>query len=220
MSEVEAASSNEALAAALLRLRAKEFITPALLTALGQTPRAHFVATMDVDYAYHNRVIPIACGEYIERLDEQMAIIAALGLEKNHRVLEIGTGSGFSSALIARLVARVITIERYKTLTERARTCFAALRLTNIILQHSDAHHGLPVHYGMFDRIIVWPACKAPPQIFIDRLAAGGMLIAPIGAAEQPQMMTKISKTGSRLNTTPLLPVRYQPMLSGCAQTL
>jgi len=219
-SEQEGTSDNEALAAALLRLRAKEFVTAELLVALGQTPRNHFVAAIDADYAYHNRIIPIPCGEYIERLDEQLAIIAAAGLEKHHRVLEIGTGSGFSAALMARLSARVTTIERYKTLENKARRCFEDLQLTNLILHHGDAHHGLPTHYGMFDRIIIWPAWKTTPQIFIDRLAANGEVIVPIGLAETAQMMTKISKIGSRVTSTPLFPVRYQPVLSGCAQTL
>jgi len=218
---IEKKHSNEALAAALLRLRAKEFADLSLFTALEQTPRCVFVEALDMDYAYHNRSLPIACGQYIERLDEQMAAIAALGLEKHHRVLEIGTGSGFTAALMARLVARVTTIERYKTLVDKARKSFEYLQLTNIIIYHNgDAHHGLPTHYGSFDRIIIWPAWEKPPQIFINRLTGGGVLIVPLGAAEQIQTMTKISKTGSRLTSTALFAVRYQPMLSGQAQFL
>jgi len=216
----ENAAYEEAFAALLLRLRAKALDAPQLLAALAQTPRAAFIEAIDTGYAYHNRVIPIGCGEYIERLDEQIAVFAALELEKHHRVLEIGTGSGFSAALMARLVARVTTIERYKTLAAKAQARFGKLQLANIILHQGDAHHGLPMHHGNFDRILIWPACEVAPQLFIDRLAANGMLIVPIGGAEQVQIMTKISKTGSRLISLPLFPVRYQPMLTGIAQIL
>jgi len=213
-------SNSEDFAALLLRLRAKALDAPQILGALQQTPRPLFVAAVDAEIAYHNRVLPIPCGEYIERIDEQITAIAALKLEKHHRVLEIGTGSGFTAALMARLVARVTTIERYKTLIDQAQHRFADLKIDTIILHHGDAHHGLPAHHGAFDRIIIWPSWEVLPQIFIDRLAAGGMLIVPMGAAEQRQNLTCMSKIGSRLEHTPLFPVRYQPMLPGMAQAL
>jgi len=211
---------SESFAALLLRLRARALDTPEMLAALSQTPRSLFVAAEDVETAYHNRVMPIACGEYIERIDEQIAILAALKLEKHHRVLEIGTGSGFTAGLMARLAARVTTIERYKTLLDQAQRCFQQLNIDKIILHHGDAHHGLAAHHGAFDRIIIWPAWEVVPQIFIDRLASGGMLIVPIGHREQVQNITCISKVGSRTLSTLLFPVRYQPMLSGLAQTI
>jgi len=206
--------SNESFAAFLLRLRAKALDSTEILHALEQTPRGFFVDAADADIAYHNRIHPIECGEYIERIDEQMAVISALKLDKNHRLLEIGTGSGFSAALMARMVARVTTIECYKTLIDKAQLRFQNLKINNIILHHGDAHHGLATHHGAFDRIIIWPSCQMPPQIFIDRLAVNGMMIVPIGQAEQVQNLTCVSKTGSRLNRVRLLTVRYQPMLS------
>jgi len=216
---IDNALESEAFASLLMRLRARAF-DEVLLAALAQTPRPFFAEIMDADYVYRNRAVPIGCGEYIERIDEQMAIFAACHLNRNHKVLEIGTGSGFSAALMARLVARVTTIERYKTLIDKAQHRFQKLKIETIILHHGDAHHGLPAHHGAFDRIIIWPSWEKPPQIFVDRLASGGMLVVPIGGSEQPQILTCISKTGSRLTSTALFPVRYQPMLSGTAQIL
>jgi len=224
MSEVQKTAlgdtASESFAAFMLRWRARSLESPSLLAALGKTPRSFFVAPEDAQTAYHNRTMPIECGEYIERIDEQIAIINALKLEKQHRILEIGTGSGFTAALMAHLVARVTTIERYKSLINRAQPRFQALNLETIILHHGDAYHGLPMHYGAFDRIIIWPSWETIPQIFMDRLAGGGLLIVPIGAADQRQMLHGISKIGSRLSIQTLFPVRYQPMLNGLPQTL
>jgi len=218
--EPVAASNRDSFAALLLRLRAKALDTTPLLAALSQTPRDLFVAAGDGEKAYHNRVLPLPCGEYIERIDEQIAAIVALKLEKHHRVLEIGTGSGFTAALIARLVARGTTIERYKTLLTQAQTRLGQLKIDTVILHHGDAHHGLAAHHGAFDRIIIWPSWQRVPQIFVDRLAAAGMLIVPIGEPEQVQQLSCIKKNGSRLEQIPLFPVRYQPMLSGIAYVL
>jgi len=213
------ALESEAFASLLLRLRAKA-LDESLLAALGATPRPFFAEMVDDDYVYHNRVVPIECGEYIERIDEQMAILAALKLDKNHKVLEIGTGSGFSAALMAHMAARVTTIERYKTLIDKAQVRFQQLARSNIIVHHGDAYHGLPAHHGAFDRIIIWPSWEISPQLFIDRLGSNGLLIVPIGMAEQPQLLTCIHKTGSRLTSSVLFPVHYQPMLNGQSQFL
>jgi len=216
---LESASKQEALARLLLRLRAKGMDDGGLFSALERTPREAFVAALDADLAYSNRAIPIACGEYIERLDEQIAIITALKLEKKHRVLEIGTGSGFSAALMARLSGQVITIERYQTLCEAARTRFQQLALTNIILHRGDATAPLDPT-GPFDRIILWPAVEETPHHFITMLAGNGMLIAPVGGREEVQTITRYSKIGNRFDTFPLFQVRYQPIFEGLSEIL
>jgi len=223
ISHLELVSEQEAVARLLLRLRAKGFDNSALFSALEQTPRRIFVTAIDADLAYSNRVIPIACGEYIERFDEQIAIITALQLEKKHRVLEIGTGSGFSAAIMARLVDRLTTIERYKTLCHAAQAKFQQLKLDNIILHQGPAEDVLAqmgVQAGSFDRIILWPAVEETPKDFIDMLAGNGILIAPVGAGEEVQTLIRYIRVGSHFESTPLFDVRYQPMIKGLSEVL
>jgi len=216
---LETSSRQEAMARLLLRLRAKGMDDGVLFSALGRTPREVFVAAIDADLAYSNRVIPIACGEYIERLDEQIAIITALKLGKKHRVLEIGTGSGFSAALMGQMGGQVVTIERYQTLCETARTRFQQLGFDNIILHRADATAPLD-STGPFDRIVLWPCIEDTPHHFINMLAGNGVLIAPVGRREEAQTIMRYSKIGNHFDTNPLFQVRYQPLFEGLSEIL
>ncbi|KAA6205840.1 MAG: protein-L-isoaspartate(D-aspartate) O-methyltransferase [Candidatus Tokpelaia sp.] len=209
----------EAFISLFMRLRAKGVEDSRLFSALEKTPRYYFVEAKYKNLTLANCVLPIECGEYIERLDEQLRIIQALRLEPKHRVLEVGTGSGFSAALMALLALRVTSLERYKTLCERARQNFLALGRGNIILRHADALQERQ-DSGPFDRIILWPAIEQKPRRFIDLLAGNGLLIAPIGAAEGEQMLICYHKTGSRFETSELFPVRYLPIVPGIAAML
>lgn len=209
----------EAIAGLVLRSRAKGIDDAPLFSALEQTPRRNFMDAAYVDYAYTNSVIPIECGEYIERLDEQITLISALQLEKKHRVLEVGTGSGFSAALMARLAGRVTTVERYKTLCDLARQRFQALGIDNIVLRQTDASRGLPGN-GPFDRIIIWPSHLEDPQHFMELLAGNGILIVPIGLGDDVQTIVRYGKIGSRFDRTDMFRVRYQPMINGAADFL
>jgi len=216
---LDALSGQEDFARLLLRIRAKGITDGVVFSALERTPRGGFVAPHDAHLAYSNRVLPIACGEYIERLDEQIAILVALTLESKHRVLEVGTGSGFTAAVMARLVGRLTTIERYQTLYDGARGRFQELGIDNIILHRGDARDML-AQLGSFDRIILWPAMEEVPHQFIDMLAGNGMLICPIGGREEAQTLVRYVKVGSRLNCHNLFTVRYQPMLEGASKIL
>lgn len=119
----------EELAGLVLKMRSKGIDDVRFFAAFEKIPRQQFVATPWVSSAYDNKVIPIACGEYIERLEEQLLILSALSLKKKHRVLEIGTGSGFCTALMACLSDRVTTMDRYKTLVHLACQKFQTLGL-------------------------------------------------------------------------------------------
>lgn len=219
MSANPALSEFEELASVVLRLRAKGINDPKVIAALEQTHRRDF---MDAEYsavAYLNTLIPIDCGEYIERLDEQLCIFSVLELEKKHRVLEIGTGSGFSAAMMARLSGRVTTMERYKKLCDLARQRFVSLKIDNIVLRQSDGSRVL-AGSGPYDRIVVWPAMMHEPQQFFDLLAGNGVLIAPIGPGDTTQTLVRYAKTGSRFERMDLFKVRYQPFIEGVAASL
>lgn len=219
VAENNAMSEYEALANLALRLRSKGIDVSNLLSALEQTPRRNFMDPAFSNIAYSNSVIPIDCGEYIERLDEQLILINALQLEKKSRVLEIGTGSGFTAALIARFAGMVTTVERYKTLCDQARIRFQNLMLDNIILRQADAMRGISFN-GPFDRIIIWPSMVKEPLPYMELLAGNGILLVPLGGDDGMQTIIRYSKTGTRFERSDMFKVRYQPFIEGVAEIL
>jgi len=209
----------EAYISLFMRLRAKGVEDMRLFAALEQTPRAAFIDPKYRRQALDNGAFPLECGEYIERLDEQAQLIAALNLEPKHRVLEVGSGSGFTAALLGRLALRVTGLERYKMLADGARLQCRRLGLSNVVIRHADAL-AEPRGSGPYDRIIVWPAVAAEPAQLIDLLAGNGVLLAPIGPAEEQQTIIRYAKTGSRFETRELFKVRYGPICEGLAAFL
>ena len=128
----------EGFAAFLLRLRGKGIRRKELVAAFEATPRRGFLPGQWQSVAWSDRMIPIECGEAIEGVDLQAIVIAALDVEPGHRVLEVGTGSGYTAAVMARLGGRVVTLDRYKTLTEQARQRFEALGIANASVRQAD----------------------------------------------------------------------------------
>lgn len=209
----------EAFASFLLRLRGKGLVARELVSAFEATPRHAFVPDRWQSVAWSEGMIPIECGEAIEGADLQAQIIARLAIEPNHRVLEVGTGSGFTAAVMARLAARVVTLERYKTLTELARQRFEMLGITNAFVRQADGSQGLAAE-GPFDRIVVWSAFESLPRNFTDQLASSGMMITPIGPDEGVQTLAKLTKIGSRFEREDVGFVRFQPIGRGVAAAI
>ena len=162
------------------RLRGKGIVAKNLIAAFEATPRRGFLPDRWQNVAWAEGMIPIECGEAIEGVDLQAEILDSLVIEPGHRVLEIGTGSGYTAAVMARLAGRVVTVERYKTLTEQARQRFEALAITNAFVRQADGSNGLASE-GPFDRIVAWAAFDSLPRGFVDQLSSGGVMIAPIG---------------------------------------
>ncbi|WP_274629256.1 protein-L-isoaspartate(D-aspartate) O-methyltransferase [Arvimicrobium flavum] len=213
------AEDREAFAAFLLRLRAKGIASKELVAAFEATPRSAFIPKRWENVAWSNRMAPIECGEAIEGADLQAMVLDSLAIEPGNRVLEIGTGSGFTAAVMSRLAGRVATVERYKTLADLAKERLEAMAITNVHVRHADGANGLPGE-GPFDRIVVWAAFDSLPRSFADQLASGGTMIAVIGAAEEPQLLTRLTKVGSRFDRIDLGQVRFQPMIQGIATSL
>lgn len=213
------AAERERFAAFLLRMRGAGLDRRELVAAVEATPRSGFVPAQWSADAWDERSLPIECGETIEGLDLQMRVLGALDLQPDSRVLEIGTGSGFTAAVMARLAARVLTLDRFRTLAQQATRRFEALSLGNALARHSDGGQGLPAE-GPFDRIVAWAAYETLPRGFVDQLSSGGIMVAAIGPAEGVQAMEKLTKVGSRFERVPVAEVRLQPMANGLAQTL
>jgi len=209
----------EGFAAFLLRLRGRGTVPKALIAAFEATPRRGFLAAHFHQLAWSDRMLPIECGEAIEGADMQAAVIAALAIEAGNRVLEIGAGSGYTEAVMSRLAARIVTIDRYKTLVEQARQRFEALGIGNVIVRQADGSGGLPAE-GPFDRIVAWAAFDSLPRFLLDQLSSGGIVIAPIGPEEGEQVLAKLTKVGSRFEREDIGLVRLQPILRSVAAVI
>lgn len=212
-------NDREGFAAFMLRQRSRNIVDRQVLEAFEATPRHLFVSPEWRELAWSDRMLPIPCGEAIEGVDVQAAIISGMGLSNTSRVLEIGTGTGFTAAVMARLAARVLTLDRYQTLVKEARARVEAIGLSNIVIRQANGIHGLPAE-GPFDRIIAWAAFPSMPRVFVDQLSSGGMMIAPIGPDDGVQTVVRLTKTGSRFEQTELGEVRLQPMMQGQAAYL
>ncbi len=219
MNQAASMDDREGFAAFLLRLRGRGTVPKALIAAIEATPRRGFLSAQFHGIAWSDRMLPIECGEAIEGADLQAAVIAALAIEPGNRVLEIGTGSGYTAAVMARLAGRVVTIDRYRTLAEQAKQRFDALGITNAIARQADGSNGLPGE-GPFDRIVAWVAFESLPRFLLDQLSSGGVVIAPIGSEESEQVLAKLTKVGSRFEREDIGTVRLQPVLPGLAAVL
>ncbi|MBV2142890.1 protein-L-isoaspartate(D-aspartate) O-methyltransferase [Falsochrobactrum sp. TDYN1] len=218
VSERQQLSDREGFASFVLRMRGRGIDDARLFGAVESTPRQSFLSASWSHLAYSPRTAPLDCGAYMEGIDDQARIISALQLESGHRVLEIGTGSGFTAAVMASLSGRVTTVERYRKLCDRALQQFVTLKRENIMVKHADGRHGFPG--GPFDRIVVWLACEEVPRQFVELLATHGVLIAPVGPGDGQQIVTRIAKVGSRFEQENIMPVRYQPFIEGVSAVL
>ncbi len=201
----------------LLRLRAMG-LSHALMTALEKVPRQNFVPPMHQLESYEKGALPIECGQTMTTADQVAASLAALEVENAHRVLEIGTGSGYQAALLGMLATKVTTLERFRTLVDKAAMRVKNLEITNVITELADGRNGMPGQ--VFDRIIVNCSHHEPPRFYLEQLASHGLLIAPIGPGDGEQMLRKYVKIGSRFEPEDLFPVRMQPFIPGLSETI
>lgn len=200
----------EGFAAFLLRMRNSGIDDRLLMAAFEAVPRRDFIRPEFLSDVWSKRTNPIDCGETIEGADTQARLIRQLGIEEHHRVLEIGTGTGFTAAVMSKLARRVFTIERFRTLSAAAATRIRELKIDNAIATHGDGSQGGT--NGPFDRIITWAAFDNVPRPFIEQLTSGGVMICPIGAADEPQDIVRLTKIGSRFEREDIGKIRSQPL--------
>jgi len=212
-------SSKEGFAALCLRLRARGIVNTDLLNAIEQTPRHFFVPAEHAAYAWSSRTVPIECGAIIEGVDLAAELLDTMKLKASHRVLEIGTGSGFTAAVLGRLAERVLTVDRYKTLVTLAQERMDKLSLRNVVVRQADGSAGLQGE-GTFDRILVTAAFTALPRIYAEQLVSGGIMIAPVMGDNGVARMVKLVKSGSRFERYDMFDVPYQAIVPQVAQIL
>ncbi|MGO8496555.1 protein-L-isoaspartate(D-aspartate) O-methyltransferase [Rhizobium ruizarguesonis] len=212
-------AEKEGFAALVLRLRAEGISDLDLLTAVEQTQRSQFVPSQFADDAYSSRTIPIECGSFLEGIDFAVRILHHLKLKPGQRVLEIGTGSGFTAAVMGRMAERVLSIDRYNTLTTAAQRRMESLGLRSVIIRHADGSAGMQGE-GTFDRILVTAAFNAMPRFYTDQLVSGGSMIAPLMISENECRMVRLTKTGSRFEREELFDAPYLPIVPRLASLL
>jgi protein-L-isoaspartate(D-aspartate) O-methyltransferase len=203
-----------------LALRRRGISDQAVLRAMDAVPREYFVASAFTDSAYADQALPIACGQTISQPYVVAYMTEQLEIEPQHRVLEIGTGSGYQAAILSRLAREVVTIERYRTLADVARERFKTLGYANVTVLVGDGMAGAPER-APFDRIIVTAAAEAVPQPLTDQLADGGKMVIPVGPRDGAQYIVKLTKAaGGGLTRENLIAVRFVPLLPGQAREL
>ena len=191
---------------------ARRGITDApILAAMKKVPREEFLPPDVKNMAYDDRAIPIGYGQTISQPYVVAFMTKALALKPGDRVLEIGTGSGYQTAILAQLVKEVYTIEILPVMGERAAATLQRLGYTNISTKIGDGYRGWP-DAQPFDAIIVTCAADAVPQPLIDQLVEGGRMIIPVGPQGEPQNLVILKKTGGKLAQQKVLPVTFVPM--------
>jgi protein-L-isoaspartate(D-aspartate) O-methyltransferase len=202
-----------------LTLRRRGISDQAVLRAMEGVPREAFVATVDRGHAYRDSALGISCGQTISQPFVVAYMTEQLQLKKEHKVLEIGTGSGYQAAILSRLCRHVLTIERYRTLADEARARLEKLDYHNIEVMYGDGFD-VPAGAGDFDRIIVTAAMEQIPDKLLERLVPGGILIAPVGPHHGTQTLVRVVRTDSGFERKELVDVRFVPALPGIAREL
>ena len=203
----------------LLTLRRRGIADQAVLRAMDEVPRGQFVEAGFADSAYADQALPIACGQTISQPYVVAYMTEQLALRPHHRVLEVGTGSGYQAAVLSRLSREVVSIERYRTLADTARKRLAALGYDNVEVIAGDGFAGVPAR-APFDRIVVTAAADKIPQALVDQLAVGGIMLLPLGPHDGTQHLVKLTKTETGVAREDLIAVRFVPLLPGQAQEL
>jgi protein-L-isoaspartate(D-aspartate) O-methyltransferase len=198
----------------LMELRRTGILDPRVLGALEKTPRELFVPESFQDQAYENVALPIGHSQTISQPYVVALMTEKLELAGREKVLEIGTGSGYQAAILARLARRVFTVERHRLLVREAEQRFAALRLGNIVTRFADGTKGWP-EQAPFDRIIVTAVASEVPQVLLDQLAPGGILVMPVGSEYRDQRLVRVRRGESGYETEVLTWVRFVPLVAG-----
>ncbi|MAI85274.1 MAG: protein-L-isoaspartate O-methyltransferase [Rickettsiales bacterium] len=189
-----------------------------VLKAIEYIPRDFFIEKSIKSKSLMNVALPIDCGQTISQPLVVAKMTQELELSKNLRILEIGTGSGYQTAILSQLSRFVYTIERFKTLKIKAEKKFKSLNLNNVFTKHNDGGMGWP-EQEPFDRILVTASAPEIPKILLKQLSFGGIMVVPVGEENTDQMLIKIIKKTKKIEQKNLMKVRFVPLLEGKVQT-
>ena len=212
------ASTNHAGGYAALRarmvedqIRARGIRDPRVLAVMKLVPREWFVGPDQASVAYEDRALPIGEGQTISQPYMVAAMTAALRLEPGHKVLEIGTGSGYQTVILAKLAREVYTIERIESLSRRAADLIGRIGLKNVFFRVGDGTLGWP-EAAPFDRILVTAGAPSIPQPLVSELVEGGRLVLPVGRGAS-QVLTAVERHGNKTVENPMMACRFVPLI-------
>ncbi len=198
----------------LFALRSQGVRDKRVLEAMEQVDRGQFVQGTFAGRAYEDTPLPIECGQTISQPLIVALMTEALDVGPRDKVLEIGTGSGYQAAILARLARRVYTMDRHRSLVKTARGRFETLGLTNITTSAADGSFGWP-EQAPFDRIILTAAAEDPPGPLLAQLKDGGVMVVPVGQSDAVQTLLRVEKTPNGLDYREIRDVRFVPLLEG-----
>jgi protein-L-isoaspartate(D-aspartate) O-methyltransferase len=198
----------------LYALRSRGVTDKRVLGAMEEIDRGPFIRGLFAERAYEDMPLPIACGQTISQPSVVGLMTQALNISPRDKVLEIGTGSGYQAAILAKLARRVYTIDRHRRLVREARAIFDELDLHTITALTADGSFGLP-DQAPFDRIIVTAAAEDPPGPLLAQLKVGGIMVLPVGQSDTVQSLIRVHKTETGLEYDELRDVRFVPLLEG-----
>ena len=196
----------------IMKLRRSGISDIAVLNAIERVPRELFVPETFRRHAYENRALPIASGQTISQPFVVAFMTEALELNNRHKVLEVGTGSGYQAAVLAGLCRRVYTVEHHRELLTTADQRFRELDLHTVVSRLGDGAAGWP-QQAPFDRIIVTAAAPELPMVLAEQLVDGGIMVVPVGPENGEQMLVRVVRTGDRFESREILPVRFVPLV-------
>src|SRR6185503_11608382 len=201
----------------IMELRRQGVTDSEVLSAIETTPRELFVPAYFQDRAYENHALPIEAGQTISQPYIVAFMTAALKLTPKLRVFEVGTGSGYQTAILSKLAKRVFTMERHPPLMRQAEARFRKLGLLNVDTSVGDGAQGW-ISQAPFDRIIITAAVRNnPPEALLHQLSVKGLMVIPIDRGGDGQVLVRVKRTSQGFQSTDLLPVRFVPLLEGVA---
>lgn len=209
----------EARASFMLGLRRRGIGARDILSAIERVPRRLFLSARFHGLAYEDSSLPIECGQVVSAPSHVAKVVQALEIQPRHRILEIGTGSGYQSAILGHLAGRVDTVDRYQTLVGLAEQRIAALKLGNVFVHHNDGLLGLK-QKAPFDRIVLNGAVEGVSEELLGQLAPDAILVAPVGAAGETQELVKLSRISGKFAKTTIGEVRAVSLIGGKASQL
>jgi protein-L-isoaspartate(D-aspartate) O-methyltransferase len=220
MSEPDEEDTPETRRARLvLSLRSQGVTEAKVLDAIERTPRDLFTPELFKERAWEDSALPIACGQTISQPYIVGLMTQSLKLEPRSRVLEVGTGSGYQTAVLARIARLVYTVERYRTLLREAEERFKTLGLLNIVTRFGDGGEGWP-EQAPFDRILVTAAAPGEPKTLLEQLKPSGILVAPVGKGPVQSLKRYTGDGKGGFKAEMLCDVRFVPLLEGVAREL
>ena len=209
--------SDERAARLILGLRRQGVTDPRVLQAMESIDRSVFVHPLFLDQAWEDSALPIDCAQTISQPYIVGLMTQALDVQPRHRVLEIGTGSGYQAAILSKLARFVYSVERYRGLMLEAEARLKKLGCDNVFIRHGDGSKGWP-EQAPFDRIMVTAAAPHEPTELIAQLKPGGIMVAPVGKAGSQYLHRYVAEEGGSFRRETLIEVRFVPLVEGVAR--